>query len=100
MSFQSYLEHLRTKPDHIKKRIAFWSSFTFTAIVFMFWIGSFSALGSSPAGQKVADVFDARYTPAQSLIAGVGSLFETLRDSIFGVKKVEFSTVEVIAGDR
>jgi hypothetical protein len=66
----------------------------------MFWIGSFSAIGSTSAGQKVADVFDARYTPAQSLIAGVGSLFGTLRDSIFGVKKVTFSTVEVSAGDK
>ena len=100
MSVQSYLEHLRTKPDHIKRRIAFWTSFSFTAIVFMFWIGSFSALGSSPAGQQVAAVFDARYTPAQSLVAGVGSLFETLRDSIFGAKTVTFSTVEVIAGDK
>lgn len=100
MTFQSYLENLRAKPDHIKRRIAFWTSFSFTAIVFMFWISSFSALGSSPAGQQVADVFDARYTPAQSLIAGVGSLFDTLRDSIFGAKKIEFSTVEVLAGDR
>jgi len=47
MSIQSYVEHLRTKPDHIKKQIAFWSAFGITLIIFMIWIGSFTATGKN-----------------------------------------------------
>lgn len=33
-----YLESIRNKPRGVKKRIAFFTSFTFTGVVFIFWL--------------------------------------------------------------
>ncbi len=97
MNLQSYLENLRAKPDHIKKRYAFWSSLSFTAVVFAFWISSFSSWGSE-ASQNVAKTVDKVGTPAQSMIAGVGSFFVDIKDMIFGAKKIRYTSIEVVPG--
>jgi hypothetical protein len=99
MKLHSHLKLLRSKPEHVRRRIAFWSSFGVTAVIFMFWLASFSAIGPTASG-SVAKALDEVNTPAQSMVAAVGSLGGTLRDRIFGPKKVEFSTVEVMPGER
>ena len=99
MSLQSHLDNLRTKPEHIRRRVAFWSSFGVTALIFSFWLASFTALGTAAKG-SVAEAVNRAGTPAQSLIAGVGSFFGDITDLIFGPKKVKYSSVEAVAGDR
>jgi hypothetical protein len=99
MNLQSHLENLRAKPEHIKKRYAFWSSFGFTAIIFAFWIASFSSWGMASA-PAVASVVDKVGTPAQSMIAGVGSFFTDIKDLIFGAKKIKYTSVEVSPGKQ
>ena len=97
MNFQAKLENLRAKPEHIRRRYAFWTSLGLTAIIFVFWLASFSSWGAS-SSEVVANVVEKSGTPAQSLLAGVGSVFTDLSDIIFGPKKVEFSSVEVLPG--
>jgi len=99
MKIHSHLALLRSKPEHVRRRIAFWSSFGITGLIFLFWLASFSAIGPS-SSSSVAKALDEVNTPAQSMVAAVGSLFDTLRDRLFGPKKVEFSTVEVMPGER
>lgn len=101
MSLETYLETLRAKPEHIRRRVAFWTSAGITGLIFMFWLASFSVNGM--AGQNhpvIADTVDKAGTPAQSLIAGVGSFFGDIKDMIFGSKKIVYSTVEVGRGNR
>lgn len=99
MSFQTTLENLRTKPAHIRSRIAFWSSFGITAVIFMFWLASFSVTGS-PAKGAIASAVDKAGSPTQSLLAGVGGFFLDVKEMIFGAKKIQYAEVEVSAGDR
>jgi hypothetical protein len=99
MKLHSHLKLLRSKPEHVRRRIAFWSSFGVTALIFVFWLASFSAVGPVTSG-SVAKVLDEVNTPAQSMVAAVGSIVDTLRDRLFGPQKVEFSTVEVMPGER
>ncbi len=99
MTFQINLENLRAKPEHVRKRIAFWSSFGITAIIFMFWLGSFSATVTTPNG-AVADAVSKAGSPGSSLIAGVGDFFIDVKEMIFGAKKIKYSEVEVRAGER
>jgi len=99
MNLSSHLENLRSKPEHVRKHYAFWSALGFTAIIFTFWISSFSpfASGNAPQAAVVAAV-DRTGTPAESLTASVGNFFGDLKDMVFGPKKVTFSTVVIKAG--
>lgn len=99
MTFQTHLENLRSKPEHVRSRIAFWSSFGITAIIFTFWLGSFSVAGTVSNG-AVADAVSKAGSPGSSLIAGVGDLFVDIKEMIFGAKKIKYSEVEVRAGER
>jgi len=98
MSIETYLENLRAKPEHIRRRFAFWTSLGFTAIIFLFWLSSFTAIGDN-AKETVSKVVDKAGTPAQSLVASVGSFFVDIKDMIFGPKKIDYSAVEVSAGN-
>jgi len=97
MDIHAHLQNLRAKPEHIRKRYAFWSAFGFTAVVAAFWVASFTTIGGSTHA-AVASAVDKAGTPGQSLIAGVGSFFGDIRDLFFGPKKVSYSSVEVLPG--
>lgn len=98
MSLQTTLENLRAKPEHVRKRIAFWSSFGITAVIFMFWLASFSMTGTPSTA--IASAVEKAGSPGQSLIAGVGSFFMDIKDMIFGTKKIKYAEVEVTAGKK
>ncbi|MBU6231058.1 MAG: hypothetical protein KGI45_02275 [Patescibacteria group bacterium] len=102
MSFQTYLENLRAKPEHIRKRYAFWTSFGVTAVIFAFWLGSFTPLGAGAGAQKnaILAAVDRAGTPSQSMVAAVGSFFGDIRDIFFGPRKVTFSTIEIAPGKK
>jgi len=99
MAIQTHLENLRAKPEHIRKRVAFWTSFGITAIIFVFWITSFSITGSTAEG-TVATALAKTQSPGSSLIAGVGNFFVDVKEMIFGAKKIEYKEVEVRGGDK
>ncbi len=99
MSLETHLENLRAKPHHVRKRIAFWSSFGFTALIFMFWLASFSAPGTNPDG-ALASAPNRVNPPAESLIAGVGGFFKDLTEIFFKPKKIEYVEVEVTGGKK
>ena len=96
---QSFIDNLSQKPEHIRKRYSFLISFTVTAIIFTFWISSFS-FPNSNTDQNLADVINKVDTPSQSLVASVGSLFTDVKDIVFGPKKVTYSSVEVVPGRK
>jgi hypothetical protein len=97
MSFQSSLANLRAQPEHVQKRYAFWASFVFTLIIAAFWARSFSPfMGSQSA--TVAEASQNLATPAQSMVASVGSFLSDIRDIVFGARKVTYSSVEVSPG--
>lgn len=95
MDLERHLENLRAKPEHVRRRISFWSAFGITAIIFVFWLGSFNS-NSTPKSQVLADKVNKAGTPAQSLVAGVGDLFVDIKEIIFGAKKVTYSSIEVL----
>ena len=99
MSFQSYLENLRAKPEHIRKRYAFSMSFGITAIIFMFWLSSFSTIRNSST-DVIASTMNKIETPSQSLVASVNSFLVDIRDIFFGPKKVEYKSVVVTPGRK
>ena len=55
-------------------------------------------MGSS-AKTTVAQAVNKAGTPAQSLVASVGSFFYDIKDMIFGPKKINYATVEVSPGN-
>ncbi len=95
MSIDQHLQSLRSKPEHVRKRISFWSSFGITAIIFVFWLGSFSNSGSQMQSAVAKKVQNAD-TPGKTLVAGVGTLFTDIKELVFGAKKVEYSSIEVL----
>lgn len=46
MHLRDYIEHLRSKPEHIRRRIALGTSFGFTALVAVLWFTSLAASGT------------------------------------------------------
>ncbi len=99
MDFNSHLHNLRNKPPHIRQHIAFWSALGLTAIIFVFWSASFSLSKPSPS-VVISKALAQPNPPLESMLAAVGSLYDSVRDRIFSPKKIEFSTVEVGPGSR
>jgi hypothetical protein len=98
MSVSSYVSHLRSKPEHVRRRVAFWSSFGVTALIALFWVVSFTTIGSSAQG-AIADTVNRVQTPAQSMIAGVGSVFTDIKEIFIKPRKVEYKPIEVLPGN-
>ena len=70
---------------------------SFTAVVFVFWLASFTSTMTgrpNPVTVAVARV----ESPGQSLVAGVGAVFYDLKDLVFGPKKVVYPSIEVSPG--
>ena len=99
MSFQTYLENLRAKPEHQRKQIAFWSSLGITAVIAMFWLASFTGINIG-AGTPVSTVVAKAGTPSQSLVAGVGAFAGDVWSMITGPKKVSYAELQVIPGKK
>ena len=95
MSDQNFISRLRQKPEKTRHKIAFWSSFGITAIIFAFWIGTFDSTGIRLSGDIVNKTLDKANTPSQSIVAAVGSTFTDLGNLIFGPKKVTFTSIQV-----
>jgi hypothetical protein len=94
----NYIENLKQKPEHVRKRFAFTVSFAFTFIVFAGWIASYS-LKSSPV---LADKDNNVDAPVSTLTASVVGAYEDIKNIIFGSNKVEYNGdfIEVTGGKR
>jgi hypothetical protein len=99
MSIQSYIENLKTKPEHVRKQYAFWYSFGITAVIFVFWLGSFGNVGVG-AKSTIATAVNNAGTPGQSMVAGVGAFGKDIWEIITGPKKVTYSEVIVTPGNK
>lgn len=108
MSLASYVENLRERPEHHRRRHAFWWSFGFTALVFVFWVASFTDIGIGTGASSMANsskkfsvaAAEEVISPGASLIAGVGAFAGDVWEMIVGPKKVEFAEVQVSPGKR
>lgn len=81
--------------------MAFWSAFSFSFLVFAFWLGSFSGVAGKmgdTVGGKVADAVASAKTPAESLLAGVGDIASAVWERVVGPKKVEYSEIQILPG--
>jgi hypothetical protein len=95
---ESFIERLRAKPDHIRRRIAFWSSFGITAVIAVFWLASITSIGTNAQG-AIASTFGRRVAPpAQSLTANVGAILNDIKELIFTSKKVIYSEIQAVPG--
>lgn len=99
MPLSSFLSKVASKPEHIRKRYSFTFAFGITAIIFSFWISSFSYV-SNEEDKVLADIVDKVDSPAKSLVASVGSFAVDIKETFFGPKKVNYSTVEVKPGRK
>ncbi len=99
MAIQTTLDNLRAKPEHVRKRIAFWSSLGVTLVIFAFWSASFSLSSTTVQGSMAAAVAETD-TPGESLIAGVGNFFMDIKEMIFGAKKITYSEAIVTPGKK
>ena len=97
MTIQSYIENMRSKPEHEKRRAAFWWSFGLTALIAVFWLGSITGINIK-SGVAVASVASKAGTPAQSMVAAVGGFAGDIWSIIAGPKKVTYSEVQVTPG--
>lgn len=90
-----YIENLKTKPDHVKKRFAFLVSFSFTFLVFVGWIASYGFTSNSST-VAVADA------PVSSLTATALGAWDDIKSMILGSNKVEYSqdVIEISGGGR
>ncbi len=101
----NYLEDLKAKPDHVKKRFAFVVSFSFTLLVFAGWVASYGFNSSSVITENV-DKSDGTTvvveTPVSSLTATAIGAWGDIKNLFSGSNKLEYSkpSVTVEAGSR
>ena len=101
MNIQAHIENLKTKPEHVRKQIALWSSAVVTLVIFLFWLAATTGLSSSAtssASAAVANAVDNAGAPAQSMLASVSSLFGDIKDILFTPKKITYSSIEASPG--
>jgi len=97
MAIEAYLDNLRTKPEHVRRRFAFWWALALTALIAIFWFGSITGFSLSK-NAAVASATQKISSPGQALVAGIGSLGKDVWELVFGPKKVVYSEVEVLPG--
>ncbi|MCX6715873.1 MAG: hypothetical protein NT077_02515 [Candidatus Taylorbacteria bacterium] len=108
MSLTSYIENLRKRPEHVRRRVAFGWSAGASIVIFVFWISSFTSIGiGGPIGgsinvAKKSAVATASkvVSPGESLVAGVGSFANDVWSMIVAPKKVTYSVIEVLPGEK
>jgi len=102
----NYIENLKTKPEHVKKRFAFIVSLSFTFLVFAGWIASYGFSGSS----AVVATLDANSNEEKAIVeAPVSSLKATalgawsdIKNLFLGSNNTEYSqdAIEISGGKR
>jgi hypothetical protein len=101
----NYINNLKTKPEHIRKRFAFMFASTFTIIVFAGWVASFGLVNNSTLSKNTDKKSNQNINidrPVSSLSATAIGEWSDIKSIFFGSNKVEFSndSIEVLPGNR
>lgn len=95
-----YIENLKTKPEHVRKRFAFITSFSISAVIFLGWVASYG-INSSPVLTDNKDGKSKVEAPVSSLTASAINIYGDVKSIIFGSNKVDYSSqIEVTGGGR
>ncbi len=92
----NYLEKLRAKPEHVRRRIAFLLSLVITGVIFFSWFVSFGIKTSSEKSVQAR-------SPISTLTASVGDAFGYVKGLFFGSNEIKYDgydSIEVTPGDR
>lgn len=100
-----YIENLKGKPEHIRRRFAFLVSFSFTFLVFAGWIASYGFVPSKVAVKSPSNINKEKITaeaPVSTLTATAMGAWTDIKSMFSGSNKVEFTndSIEVIPGNR
>lgn len=91
---RTYIEHLKTRPEHTKNRIAFGVSAVFTFFIFMFWLS-----GQTIALSEEGEVAKEKSGPIESISNMSANLIDSIRVG-FGKKEVYVAPdIEVLPGN-
>lgn len=101
---KQHLETLRAKPEHIKRRIAFFSSLSISLLILFVWVVSFQIQSSAEVAQANNDDSSIK-TPAVTLSANVSDAWDSLKEVISGAFKgsknsATNNSLEVVPGNR
>lgn len=101
-SMNNYIENLKTKPNHIRKRFAFLVSSGVTFVIFAGWIASYGITSTSALAQKDEEGKVKIEAPVSSLTASVGGFFSDIKSMFSSSNKVEYSSdaIEVVGGGK
>lgn len=93
-----YIEKIKTKPEHVKRRFAFMVSFAISFMIFAGWIASYS-FKSSAIIAKDNTLID---KPVSSLTASVIGVYDDVKNIFFGSNKSEYSSdvIQISGGNR
>jgi hypothetical protein len=92
-----YIEKLREKEVHVRKRYAFVVSFSISALIMAGWLASYGVTSNPVLTEDDTTHVE---TPTSSLTASVGNIYDDVKGMIFGSNKVEYGTIEVTGGKR
>lgn len=93
-----YIENLKTKPEHVRRKHAFAISFSFTMIVFVGWIASYTLDSSPILTQKDENGKTVVEAPVSSMSASIIGAYNDVKNIIFNSNKVEYNSIEITAG--
>lgn len=91
---ENHLEHMRQKPDHIKKQYALFLSGGITLVILGFWLAS-NNLSLNPEAAAMAK----KASPVSTLTASAADAFDYIKGYFVSGNKVKYEdTVEVVPG--
>ena len=90
-----HLHHIRQKPNHVKRHIAFWTSLGITIVIVLFWMASFSLNNNSSVTATTANV----ESPWHAMSASMSDAWTSFKTSLGGaVSTYQAPPLEVTAG--
>ncbi len=94
----NYIENLKTKPPHIRKRFALLVSSGFTLLIFAGWVMSYTVQPQAIVAQGKAKI----EAPVSSLTASAIDVFKDIKRIFSSSNEVEYSSnaLEVVGGDE
>lgn len=93
---ENHINRLKEKPEYVRKRIAFLTSFSVSLVILLGWLASYGISSQVSAKGIIAKA------PLQSLSASVGDVFSYVKDIFSGSNTSEYSSpeIEIVPGKR
>ncbi len=90
-----HLDNLRAKPDHVKRNIAFGTSLSITAIIFVFWVVSLTVQAPSISASNDEAPMGVE-SPFSSMSASIGDAWNSMKDVFSGYGKDPSQSADAI----